>query len=84
MARQADRKHIPVAIRREVYERDEWTCQLCFAPVVPGNTERYWWPSLDHLVPWSKGGTDTAANLQLAHYGCNTQRQAKPLTTIPV
>jgi len=31
-------------------------------------------PSIDHIVPRSKGGTDDPANLRLTHWGCNQAR----------
>lgn len=33
-------------------------------------------PSIDHIVPLSKGGQHTWANIQLAHRRCNTQKGA--------
>lgn len=32
--------------------------------------------SLDHIVPLSKGGTHTYANVQLAHFSCNSSKWA--------
>lgn len=31
-------------------------------------------PSIDHIVPRSKGGTDDLANLRLTHWSCNNRR----------
>lgn len=31
-------------------------------------------PSVDHVVPRSKGGSDDLSNLRLAHWGCNRKR----------
>lgn len=31
-------------------------------------------PSVDHLIPRSKGGTDDLVNLRLTHWGCNRNR----------
>ena len=58
--------------RLTVFERDAWVCQLCLG-VVDNNLK---WPdkgfaTLDHIVPLSKGGDHTYANVQLAHFGCN-------------
>ena len=57
---------------RDVYERDNWTCQLCRLPVDP----RLAWPhpmsaSVDHIVPLSQGGDHSLANVQCAHLRCN-------------
>jgi len=29
-------------------------------------------PTIDHVIPLSKGGTHEPANVQLAHYYCNS------------
>jgi Restriction endonuclease len=58
--------------RLAIYERDDWTCQLCFEPV--DRDAEYlsdWAPSLDHIQPRSQGGTDEDANLRTAHRWCN-------------
>ena len=33
-----------------------------------------WAPSADHIIPISKGGPDTPANLQAAHMACNAAK----------
>lgn len=70
--------------RFEIYSRDNWECQLCHKPV----KRELIWPhkqcaSLDHILPLSRGGTNTVANLQLAHYSCNSRRGDKLLTETP-
>ena len=62
----------------EVFERDNWICQLCGEPV----DEALKWPhplskSLDHMVPLSKGGVHAMSNCQLAHVTCNVSKGAK-------
>ena len=55
--------------------RDGARCHLCHRKVdlrLPGN--HAWGPTIDHLVPGSKGGTNDPANLALAHWRCNVQR----------
>lgn len=64
-ARFQDRRPIPVAVRRAVMERDEHTCQLC------GATDAL---SLDHIVPFSRGGLDTIENLRVLCRLCNSRR----------
>ena len=59
--------------RAKVYERDGWCCQLCGRKVnrnavVPHPNA----PTLDHILPLSKGGTHEYANVQLAHFLCNS------------
>ncbi|NDE02585.1 MAG: HNH endonuclease [Gammaproteobacteria bacterium] len=31
-------------------------------------------PSIDHVIPRSRGGSDDLANLRLTHWGCNRKR----------
>lgn len=73
-------KWISKAQRLKIYERDEWTCQLCHEPVSKDaeyNHDNYdpLYPSLDHIIPRSQGGKDTPPNLRLAHVICNAIRQ---------
>lgn len=59
----------------DIYERDIWLCGLCMTPVDP---ESAWpdpmSPSLDHILPLSRGGTHTYENVQLAHLTCNVSK----------
>jgi hypothetical protein len=64
-------------VRQAVYERDRWICQLCRRKVgrsFPPRHSRA--PSIDHIIPFSLGGSDDPSNLQLAHHGCNSRKQA--------
>lgn len=64
--------------RYAIYQRDDWTCQLCLEPVErDGDKWGDWAPSLDHVVPRSKGGSDDWDNLRLAHRWCNAVRGAE-------
>jgi 5-methylcytosine-specific restriction endonuclease McrA len=58
---------------RVLAERDDWICHLCGGTV----TTKSW--SMDHLVPISKGGDHTYANVKLAHKICNTRRSNRTL-----
>lgn len=62
------RPWIPNWIRRAVMTRDGHRCQEC------GATEDL---SLDHVQPWSKGGTDTEENLRVLCGTCNRRKGAK-------
>lgn len=62
----------------DVHTRDEWTCQLCRLPIDP---EVAWpdrmSPSIDHVIPLSRGGTHSMSNVQSAHLGCNSRKADK-------
>lgn len=63
--------------RPKVYERDNWTCRICHEPVdrdaeVPDPLA----PTLDHIVPLALGGDHSYANVQCAHYRCNSLKGA--------
>lgn len=56
-------------------ERDGGVCQICGKPidrndVINGHIRRNY-PTVDHIIPLSKGGTHTWNNIQLAHMKCN-------------
>lgn len=64
----------------KVAERDGHNCYLCGQKVdmsLP-RTSRYG-ATLDHVIPLSKGGTDTMDNVKLAHWICNIQKSDKSL-----
>ena len=66
---------IAESLRRQIYERDGWTCQLCGGPLdVVAHPNSDWAPSLDHIVPKSAGGPDSVDNLRASHRWCNTVR----------
>ena len=56
-------------IRLRVYLRDDWACRYCGKRNLKN-------PTLDHVVPRSAGGLNTAANLVTACLGCNRQKQS--------
>ncbi|MFN8021338.1 MAG: HNH endonuclease [Acidimicrobiales bacterium] len=56
-------------------ERDGWTCWLCggdIDPHLPSTSPAG--ATIDHLVPRSRGGSNDAPNLRLAHRRCNVRR----------
>src|SRR3954449_817931 len=59
-------------------DRDGWTCWVCCGDVDPrcpsGSPHA---PSVDHVVPRSRGGTNALTNLRLAHRRCNGQRGSR-------
>lgn len=54
--------------RRNIFERDKNTCQYCAKKLA--KTEL----TIDHVIPRSKGGRDTWANLVLACVRCNVKK----------
>lgn len=59
---------IPDSIRWQVWERDNFTCQVC------GSRKRL---EVDHIYPESKGGTLDLANLQTLCNKCNSRKGAR-------
>ena len=55
-------------IRELVYKRDNYACKFC------GTTEDL---TLDHIVPFSKGGDSTPDNLQTLCRSCNSRKGAR-------
>lgn len=58
-----------------VYERDGGRCQLCHSMVdraLPPSHRMG--PTIDHIVPVTKGGAHLYTNVQLAHRSCNSRR----------
>lgn len=59
--------------RAKVYERDAWRCGLCGKKVRKDKKAPHpLSPSLDHVIPMSQGGPHTYANVQCAHFLCNS------------
>lgn len=61
--------------RWDIFERDDWTCQLCHEPLDRDahHADRLA-PTIDHRVPVSAGGADAPDNVQAAHRGCNSAK----------
>lgn len=72
------RKSIPPKIRFEVFHRDGFTCQYCGSSVPDVVLE------LDHIQPFSKGGSNDIDNLLTACTSCNRGKAAKKITAAPL
>jgi len=59
------RDHIPERVRHEVWRRDQGRCVKC------GSQQNL---EYDHIIPVSKGGSNTARNIQLLCEGCNRKK----------
>ena len=66
--RKSRRDNIPQKIRRSVWRRDEGKCVEC------GSNERL---EFDHVIPVSKGGSNTERNIQLLCEHCNRSKGAQ-------
>lgn len=75
-ARQAGATVIDLFDREQVFERDDWTCGICWLPVDrAADTFHPNSATVDHVVPLSRGGQHTLANVQCAHLRCNSMKQ---------
>jgi hypothetical protein len=63
------RVFIPDALRLKIYARDGYMCLTC------GATDNL---TLDHIIPWSKGGPDTEENLRTLCHSCNSRKGNRP------
>lgn len=55
--------------------RDGTRCYVCHRKVdMSLSGQAKWGPTIEHIVPVSKGGTNDPANLALSHRCCNTAR----------
>lgn len=59
--------------RLKVYERDNWTCVYCGRNM--RNDRRV--ACLDHVIPYSKGGTNREMNLATSCKKCNSEKSDK-------
>ena len=57
--------------REQIYARDQYRCQYCDADL-HGQTRRL---SLDHVIPFSQGGTNRDQNLATACKSCNSKKK---------
>ena len=61
----------------QIWERDGWVCQIPGCGNAIRRDVRHPDPdsaSIDHIVPFSLGGTDIAPNKRAAHLACNVRR----------
>jgi hypothetical protein len=58
------------SVRTTIYRRDGYRCVEC------GSTDDL---TLDHIHPWSRGGSDHPSNLRTLCRSCNSRKGARPL-----
>ena len=70
----------------KLFKRDSGVCYLCGKPCdwsdrdVKRRIIGIKYPSMDHVIPVSKGGEHSWQNVRLAHFGCNSAKSNKLLT----
>ena len=65
-----------------LYQRDGGKCWLCGKACdynADSNDNSY--PSIDHVIPLSKGGKHSWENVKLAHRGCNSAKGSRLIVT---
>ena len=70
-----------------LYKRDRGLCHICGLAcnwddyIIDSNQKQCgeWYPSIDHVIPLSKGGLHSWDNVKLAHRRCNTIKSDKIL-----
>jgi 5-methylcytosine-specific restriction endonuclease McrA len=71
--RRARKRAVPheTISRHKVFDRDKGICHICKKPVALQKMH------LDHLIPLSRGGPHTYANVRVAHAVCNLRKSNK-------
>jgi 5-methylcytosine-specific restriction endonuclease McrA len=64
--------------RERLSKEQEGRCFFCEAETAPDHPDPKKRPTLEHLVPQSKGGTDDPSNLAMSCAGCNHSRDSRP------
>lgn len=63
--------------KEDIFDRDSWVCGICKVDVDPGVPyPDPWSPSLDHIIPMSKGGPHLPWNVRCTHLICNLEKAA--------
>lgn len=65
--------------RWQVFERDNWTCQICGDPInrTPTSPTAPDAACIDHRLPLARGGSHGLSNWQTAHQYCNSVKGSK-------
>ena len=91
MAKKAMQGAAKYGAQRKTYDRNrkkvmmsQDVCGICGRPV--NKKLRFPDPmsaTVDHIIPWEKGGDCSIGNLQLAHLCCNRQKADKIYEEVP-
>jgi hypothetical protein len=74
IVRSGEREPIPAATRFVVHCRDHWRCAWCAFISDPERRNGIQYLEVDHIIPWSAGGSDRSDNLRSLCNVCNTRR----------
>jgi 5-methylcytosine-specific restriction endonuclease McrA len=61
----------PAVVVRLIAERQDWKCPGCGGDLPSLNERAH---HVDHVVPWSLGGGNETANIQILHVRCNLSK----------
>lgn len=82
--RPATRYWISDSARDAIFEAANYVCALCDEPMrLDLEPLHDLYPTLDHIVPRSRGGSDDPSNLQPAHRLCNLRKGASWQPFVP-
>jgi 5-methylcytosine-specific restriction enzyme A len=65
LKKQTRSRYIPASIRVSVLNRDKYKCVFC------GRNSQQIELEVDHIIPFSKGGSNDISNLQTLCFDCN-------------
>ena len=65
--------------RHEVFERDSWLCRRCGIKCTTPDPYTLTSATVDHVVPFSRGGEHSLANAQTLCLSCNSTKQDRPV-----
>jgi 5-methylcytosine-specific restriction endonuclease McrA len=69
-------------LRRDLYIAQIGRCPICGQTIDPKRIQDGDYVHIDHIKPWSKGGSSTKGNAALTHATCNMSKGAKEVETI--
>jgi hypothetical protein len=69
------KRNIPLSTRIKVFERDNYTCRICGRNPTEDNVKL----EVDHIIPFSQGGSNKLDNLQTLCFDCNRGKSDKIL-----
>jgi 5-methylcytosine-specific restriction enzyme A len=67
-------RYIPLSIRVDILSRDGYKCVFC------GRDSKEVTLEIDHIIPFSGGGSNKSDNLQTLCFDCNRGKGARKLT----